>query len=243
MSHGLTLRRDRPGGADGPSATRAGCSVGVCSSLRERAAGVGAATMVRLMEEGIASLESPPDSARPIAHTLPPDTTCADVALAKANRELRMLIDCKRVLARAQREADLLEEICRVLVGPGGYRLAWVGFADEEPGRSVRVVAQAGHDRGYVQCLQVSWSDGERGRGPTGSAIREGRARVCRSIDSDPDFRPWREKARRDGYRSSVALPLFVAGTCIGALSIYADRADAFDGSEIAFLEELASDL
>jgi diguanylate cyclase (GGDEF)-like protein len=172
-----------------------------------------------------------------------PDTTCPEVALAKANRELRMLIDCKRALARTQRESDLSEEICRILVGPGAYRLAWVGFVEEEPHRAVRAVAQAGHDCGYVQRARISWGDDERGQGPTGCAIRERRAQVCRVTESDPDFGPWREDAHREGYRSSIALPLIVDGTCIGALSAYADRPHAFDESEVALLEELASDL
>jgi diguanylate cyclase (GGDEF)-like protein len=154
-----------------------------------------------------------------------------------------MLIDCKRALARAQDEQQLLTEICRILVGPGGYRLAWFGFADREPDCTVRVAAHAGHDSGYLERLRVSWSDGERGRGPTGCAIRERSVQLCRHIDTDPHFSPWREQAHREGHRSSVALPLLVESQCIGALCIYSGRADAFDQSELALLTELAADL
>jgi diguanylate cyclase (GGDEF)-like protein len=201
--------------------------------------------MIRLFEDGFASpgKEVSVDSGPLFPRAPLPDTTGSEAVLAKTNRELRMLIDCKRALARAERESDLFEQICRILVGPGGYRLAWVGFADEVPDRAVRAVAQAGHDCGYVQRLRLSWSEDERGRGPTGCAIRERKAQVCRRIDSDPSFAPWREEARRGGYRSSIALPLLPDGTCIGALSIYADRPDAFDDSEVALLEELAADL
>ena len=167
----------------------------------------------------------------------------ADAALAKSNRELRMLIDCKRSLARAQDEPQLLTDICRILVGPGGYRLAWIGFADGEPDCNVRVVAQAGRDSGYVERLRVSWSDDERGRGPTGRAIRERSVQMCRHIDTDPQFSPWREQAHREGYRSSVALPLLLESQCIGALCIYSGHPDAFDQTELSLLTELASDL
>jgi diguanylate cyclase (GGDEF)-like protein len=172
-----------------------------------------------------------------------PDTRCPEAALAKANRELRVLIDCKRSLARAEQESALLEEICRTLVGPGGYRFAWVGFAGEEPDCIVRPMAQAGHESGYVERLRVNWSDDERGHGPTGRAIRQRRAQVCHRLDSAPDFLPWRDEAHREGYRSSIALPLLLAGECVGALSIYADHPDAFDESEVALLEALAADL
>ena len=184
------------------------------------------------------------DSGWPFPRALLPDTTCPEAALVKANRELRMLIDCKRSLACAAEEAALLEQICRILVGPGGYRLAWVGFAEAQPDRPVRLMAQAGHDTGYVEQLRVSWAeDDARGHGPTGRAIRLRTLQVCRQIESDPNYRPWREQAHREGYRSSIALPLLLDGNCIGALNIYADRPDAFDESEVALLEELASDL
>ena len=187
--------------------------------------------------------ESPTGSRALLPPALRPDTICAEAALAKANRELRMLIDCKRSLARAQDESQLLGEICRTLVGPGGYRLAWVGLAEAEPDCAVRVAAHAGHDSGYLEGLRVSWNDDESGHGPTGRAIRERKAQACRYIDTDPDFSPWREQAHAQGYRSSVALPLLLDSECIGALSIYADHPDAFDDGEIALLEELAADL
>ena len=201
--------------------------------------------MARPVEDSFVSLgsESPADSARPFPRALLPDTRCPEAALAKANRELRMLIDCKRSLARAEEESALLAQICRILVGPGGYRLAWVGFAEGGPDCAVRPVAQAGHESGYVEQLRVSWCDDEHGHGPTGRAVRQRSAQVCRQIDSDPDFRPWRDQAHRQGYRSSIALPLLLDGECIGALSIYSDLPDAFDESEVALLQELAGDL
>jgi diguanylate cyclase (GGDEF)-like protein len=200
---------------------------------------------VRRVEESVAKLENGPraGSGRVLPAALLPDTTCAEAALAKANRELRMLIDCKRALARAGDEPELLAGICRILAGPGGYRLAWIGFAEAEPDRAVRVAAHAGAGSFYLGRLRVSWSDDERGHGPTGRAIRERKAQVCRHIDTDPDFSPWRKAAHREGYQSSVALPLLLDDECIGALSIYADRPDAFDAAELALLEELASDL
>ena len=172
-----------------------------------------------------------------------PGTQALEAALAKSNRELGMLIDCKRALARAQDERQLLADICRILAGPGGYRLAWLGFAEEQPGRPVRVAAQAGGGAGYLGRLRVSWSDDERGRGPTGRAIRERTAQLCRHIDTDPGYSPWREEAHREGYRSSAALPLLLDDQRVGALSVYSDRPDAFDSSELALLQELTADL
>jgi diguanylate cyclase (GGDEF)-like protein len=201
--------------------------------------------MVTVAGAGCASSgkASQADSGPAAPRALLPDIACPEAALAKSNRELRMLIDCKRALARAQAEPQLLTDICHILTGPGGYRLAWFGLADMGPGCAVRVAAHAGQDGGYLGRLRVSWSDDERGQGPTGRAIRERAVQICRHIDTDPDFSPWRAEAQREGYRSSVALPLLLDEHCIGALSIYSDRPDAFDPAELALLEELAADL
>src|SRR5579872_6171151 len=201
--------------------------------------------MASAAEECLASpgREAQAGSGRALPHALLPATTGSDGALVKVNRDLRMLIDCKRSLARAEDESLLLTEICRILVGPGGYRLAWFGFAGVDPDCSVRVAARAGHDSGYLERLRVSWSDDETGHGPTGRAIRERRAQVCRHIDTDPDFSPWREAAHREGYGASVALPLLLEGQCTGVLCIYAARPDAFDPAELTLLMELAADL
>ncbi len=212
-----------------------------CSRLGTSAGGH---AQVRPVEESVASVgESRAGSGRLFPAALVPDTACPEAALAKSNRELRMLIDCKRALARAEDEPVLLAGLCRILTGPGGYRLAWVGFAVDSPERPVRIAAHAGHASAYLERLQVSWSDNERGHGPTGRAIRERTVQVCRLIEADPAFMPWRDEARREGYRSSLALPLQLDDRCIGALCIYSDRPDAFDGPELALLEELAADL
>jgi predicted signal transduction protein with EAL and GGDEF domain len=172
-----------------------------------------------------------------------PVAALAEAALVKSNRELRMLSDCRRALARAQDEQQLLADICRILAGPGGYRLAWLGLAEERPGRPVRIAAQAGEGEGYLARLRVSWSDDEWGQGPTGRAIRERMAQLCRHIDTEPGYAPWREEARREGYRSSAALPLVLDDERVGALNVYSDRPDAFDCGELAFLQELTADL
>ncbi|HKZ52642.1 MAG TPA: hypothetical protein VJ085_05105, partial [Candidatus Acidoferrales bacterium] len=70
--------------------------------------------------------------------------------LRRVNRTLRVLSECNQVLVRAREETELLEQVCRLLVEEGGYRLAWVGYAEQDENKAVRPVAQAGFDEGYV---------------------------------------------------------------------------------------------
>lgn len=126
----------------------------------------------------------------------------------RVNRALKVLGRCNEAVVRAADETLLLREVCRLLVEDGGYRLAWVGFAEQDPAKTVRPVAQAGFEEGYLETVTITWDDSERGRGPTGTAVRTGRPAVVRNMLTDPAYTPWREEATRRGYASSIALPL-----------------------------------
>jgi PAS domain S-box-containing protein len=121
--------------------------------------------------------------------------------------------------------------------------MAWVGFAEHDEAKSVRPVAQAGFEDGYLQTANISWADTERGQGPTGRTIRTGKTEVARDMLVDPSLAPWRDEARKRGYASSITLPLFLDGQVLGALTVYAEEPDAFDSAEMALLTELADDL
>lgn len=164
-------------------------------------------------------------------------------SLRKANRALRTLSACNESLVHAMDEGELLNAICETIVTTGGYRFAWVGYAERNEEKSVRPIAHAGHEVGYLQSINASWNDNDRGRGPLGTAIRTGTPCVTHDISADPHFLPWREEALRRGYASCIALPLRAKETNLGGLAIYAAEPEAFDGDETRLLMELANDL
>ncbi|WJW74385.1 GAF domain-containing protein [Thiohalobacter sp. IOR34] len=164
-------------------------------------------------------------------------------SLRRLNRALRVLSEANQVLVRANSEEELFAEICRIIVEVGGYRMAWVGMAEQNGAKEVRPVAWHGVDPAYLRSLDIRWDDSERGRGPSGRAIRSGRRQVVRDTGEDPLYAPWREAARRQGYASSIALPLVDGERVWGVLNIYAASDNAFDGEEQILLQELADDL
>jgi PAS domain S-box-containing protein len=163
--------------------------------------------------------------------------------LRRFNRALRTLSDCDLAMVRTTSEPDLLKKVCSILVDQGGYRMAWVGYAEQDESKTVRPAAYAGAEEGYLSSARITWADEERGRGPTGMAIRTGRAQVVRNILEDPNFAPWREDAAKHGYASTAALPLRVEGRPLGVLRVYAEAPDAFDDEEMKLLRGLAGDL
>jgi signal transduction histidine kinase/putative methionine-R-sulfoxide reductase with GAF domain len=167
----------------------------------------------------------------------------AEEALRKVNRALKVLSSSNQALIHARDESGLLRDICRIVVAVGGYRLCWVGYAEEDEAKTVRPVAQRGDEDWYVDVVNLTWADTDRGRGPTGTAIRTGKPSVARDILTDPTYAPWRAEAARRGYASAIALPLAAGVKVLGALNIYAEEPDAFDAEEVRLLTELADDL
>jgi signal transduction histidine kinase/CheY-like chemotaxis protein len=168
----------------------------------------------------------------------------AEAAARRHERAVRTLGACNEALVRATDERRLLEDVCRIVVEVGGYRLCWVGYAESDERRTVRPVACWGDHDGYVAGLDVVWADVPRGRGPVGTAIRTRTPSVIRRISVDPAFEAWRDQAMRRGFASAIALPLLAEGEALGALAIYSGDLDALeDEREVKLLVDLADDL
>jgi len=166
----------------------------------------------------------------------------AQADLERSNRAHRALSHCNETLIRATDEAELLARICRIVVDEARYRFCWVGRAEMDAAKSVRPLASAGFEDGYLEKAAMTWADDARGRGPTGTAIREGRPIVAKNIATDARFAPWRALALERGYASSIAIPIRFDATK-AAMMIYAAEPDAFSDEEVALLCELAGDL
>jgi signal transduction histidine kinase/DNA-binding response OmpR family regulator len=167
----------------------------------------------------------------------------AENALRRTERALRALSQCNESMLRANNEHELLQAICQNIVEHGGYRMAWVGYKQHDEARHVHPVAQAGDENGYIQTLDIRWDESERGRGPTGTAIRTGTPCMVTDMMGNSAFAPWRTEARKRGYASSIALPLVCDETVLGALNVYSTEPDSFDGEEVHLLTQLADNL
>jgi signal transduction histidine kinase/PAS domain-containing protein len=159
----------------------------------------------------------------------------------RLNRALRLLSDSSLMMALAEDEPRLLADVCRLVVETGGYLMAWIGFAECDEAKSVRPVAQSGYEEGYLETVHISWDEAQAiGQGPTGVAIRTGTTQLNQNCLTNPTMLPWREAAIKRGYQASIALPLIGKEHTLGALTLYAAEAEAFNPQEVELLEELA---
>ena len=166
-----------------------------------------------------------------------------EASLKQVNRAREVLRKVHEALIRSANETELMQTVCQVIIEVGGYRMSWAGYIDQDERQMVVPVAWAGHENGYLDIIQVTWKETDRGRGPTGTAIRTGEPSVVRDIQNDPSFLPWREEAMKRGYASSVSLPLMQNDRAFGVLNIYTTEKDRFDVGELQLLSSLTNDL
>jgi len=164
-------------------------------------------------------------------------------SLRKANRALKGISECTKAITRITDETELMQEVCKIFVEVGGYRFAWVGFKMDNVEKTLAPVAHWGYEDHFIETINATWKDCERGRGPAGTTIRSGETTVFQDFRTEPNYRPWRPQAMRCGYCSGISLPLKDAEQVFGALVIFSAQPNAFDREEILRMEELAEDL
>ena len=138
----------------------------------------------------------------------------------------------------------LTQEICDIIVNDCGYALVWVGFAQHDQHKTVCPVKVAGFERSDIDSLRVTWDENlKSGRGPTGTVIRTGKPSICKNMQIDPNFEPWRSEALKRGFTASLVLPrISFEGETFGGLNIYSKEPDPFTDEEVNLLTELAND-
>lgn len=168
----------------------------------------------------------------------------ADLTLASTHRALQMLSRSSMAINRIDDEAGLLAEVCRVAVEVGGYRMAWVGYAQDDEAKSILPMAHAGEESGYLDSIKLYWGDDQPGGcGPAGQAIRSGQPQQSGDISKADSHFYWHEAAMQRGYRSALVLPLRSEQRSFGVLCLYAGEIQQFAPEEVKLLQELADNL
>jgi diguanylate cyclase (GGDEF)-like protein/PAS domain S-box-containing protein len=170
----------------------------------------------------------------------------SELELARLNRALQMRSATNELLIHAKNEIELLADICRLAVDIGGYRMAWVGYAQDDETRTITPAAYIGgpDDASYVAGLRFSWSEDEpTGRGLSGQAIRRGEPVFSEDLTQDANFFPWLAAAQQRGFRSVICLPLRDKESAFAVLTLYSSEVRPFSVEEIKLLQELADNL
>ena len=168
----------------------------------------------------------------------------AEAELRRLNRALAAYSRSLFALIRSDTLNELVTRVCESIVEEPVYVLACLGLPESSPGLPIRLIGGVGSAVGYIEGLNLSWSaDAAEGRGPAGTALREGRPHVMRDSRIDPMHALWRERANRFGIRSSLTVPCRADDRVVGILIIYASEPDAFGPEELGLFEQLSEEI
>lgn len=181
-----------------------------------------------------------------ICHGIITDVTeriLAEQKIIKANRLYLFISQINQMIVRITDEQTLFKEACDIAVNLGKFKMVWIGLINKDT-KEVIPTMIAGDDKGYLSTIKrITLDDKPEGRGPTGTALREGKYVICNDIENDFRMLPWRSEALIRGYLSSMSMPIIKFGKVIGAITFYADEKNFFDSEEIALLEEATGDV
>ncbi len=176
--------------------------------------------------------------------------TCHDITelkkaqdkISRLNRMYSLLSELNEAIVRIRDNRRLFDEVCRIAIERGSFKLAWIGIIDYEE-QLVKPISYSGFNDGYIDKIKISIrEDIPEGKGPTGTAIRTGKYIICNNIENT-DMTVRKDEAIKRGYRSSATFPLWIGKEIIGVLKVYASEEDFFDSEEICLLERLVEDI
>ena len=174
------------------------------------------------------------------------DRQVAQNKLQKTNRNLQLIIKVNQLIIRVEKVRELIHQAATAIAEIRDYPLVWIGRKQDNEKQSVNSVAHAGFEKAYLDGLEVRWSRGEKGQGPTGRAIRRGEPQITQEPLSDPNYGPWQDRAKEHGFTASIALPMpseVPTTEMYGALNIYTKSSKGFSEDQVQLLQQLADDL
>jgi C4-dicarboxylate-specific signal transduction histidine kinase len=176
-----------------------------------------------------------------------PTEKLARERLVRLDRRLRTFCRCSEMCFQAEDESKVLQSICAMLVEGDEFRLAWIGYCENDAERTIRPVAKAGVSLHFLERVKHSWGTTKDGEGPPGLAVRAGKAYWINDISTESSAAGWATVAADAGYNSCIALPLIVndrRGRLIdlrGTLNLYSGEREYFDDTTVDHYAGLTS--
>jgi diguanylate cyclase (GGDEF)-like protein/PAS domain S-box-containing protein len=163
----------------------------------------------------------------------------AEAKIQHLNRVYAVLSGINTLIVRAQTQAELFTESCRLAVEQGHFRLAWIGWFEDGDDRLMPLAWAGEGDASNLLRDSVTLTiepDAVR-------AIRRGEPWVCNDLHAASSLSDYQRDLITHGLLSVVTLPLTIRGSAVGCLVLSTDERDLFDETEMRLLAELAGDI
>lgn len=155
--------------------------------------------------------------------------------LERLARSYRMLSRTSSAMLRLRSRAELLDEVCRVVLQQGGYDRAVISLIDADA-NCLKPCACAGVDSAPLRAIDCAAHLAQQ-------AIDSGAPRILNDLGVEPEPTPTQQIWLAQGWLAVAALPLTINGTAMGAMTLFSARRGVFDHAEAGVLLELTANL
>ncbi|MDC0325577.1 PAS domain S-box protein [bacterium] len=160
-----------------------------------------------------------------------------DITEAKRNdHALRMLIGVNDALIYTESEKGFLNSICQIAIHAGDFLLAWIGFIQYDPIRSISCAAHSGFNPNCQDMDQLSWGESDS----VGTMTSEKKVIIISDLRAEtPDSAPFK-MAIDQGAISLVGLPVYQNNIVIGYFFLFSVEIHKPFKQEMLLYEELS---
>jgi HD-GYP domain-containing protein (c-di-GMP phosphodiesterase class II) len=158
-----------------------------------------------------------------------------------SRRTLETIVACQEVLVLSQTKSDLLQKICDVIISVGGFRMVWIGIAQNS--RTIKPLAYSGIVDEYLEPRKLTLDQKEGFGYPSAKAICEEKPYLVQDIVKAPQAVMWQTEALKRGYSSVLALPLKSNNQTFGSLCMYASEPDYVSEKDTVYFNKLAENM
>lgn len=146
------------------------------------------------------------------------------------DKTLRLIRKVNGILAETNVENELLQKICKAIVGTKRYKIAWVSYIRKDV-PDLQIVAHAGAGDEFPQSIKAI------------PANRLKQPFIVQDVKSDERIKPWRNDMLSRGCLSTISIPLIMQRHTIGTLNVCAGSTNFFDKNDFELLKGLALDI
>ncbi len=154
-----------------------------------------------------------------------------------------VLSETNHSIVRTDNAEKLYNDICRIAVEHGSFKLAWIGLIDQTTEKVIPVASQ-GEPKQYLSNIVISINPKlPEGQGATGQAVRGNCPIVINDLLKTTPASPWRTASLKANIKSRAAIPILIDKKVFGVFNVYADSIDFFTQEIVDLLVEIGLDI
>ena len=171
------------------------------------------------------------------------DRKTVEKKLIKTTRLYDFISQINQMIVRTTDENTLFREACNIGVEFGKFKKVRIKMIDPHTNKIFTAMQADERLESGKKSIKIATTDEANEAGPSAMAINEGKMIICNDFEKDALMQPWKDLAIRNGYFSSMAIPIKKFGKIVGAFTFYAGEKNFFDTEEITLLEKTADDV